>query len=110
MKSKGIVLLAVSLMIGSVFSTSVFASGNDDESKTGVYLRATLKNAPAMRPVEWKIYRSDNTLVKSLTTHSMLLPLQPGNYKATASLNNITRDRSFSVMDNSKVDIVIALD
>ncbi len=111
MKSKGLVLVAVSLLIGCIGFGSVQASGNNEEdSQTGVYLRATLKNNPAMRPVEWKIYRADNTLVKSATTHSMLVPLKPGNYKATASLNSVTRDRSFTVMNNSKVDVVIALD
>ena len=93
-----------------------FVSGNSyakdaEDTNTGAYLRATLKNAPALQPVEWKVYRStDNTLVKSATTHSLVLPLDPGNYKAIVKLNNVTRDRSFTVMNNSKVDVTIALD
>ena len=97
-------LLAGSLITGT-------AQAQDANTNTGAYLRATLKNAPALQAVEWKVYRTpDNTLVGSATTHSLLLPLDPGNYTATVKLNNVTRDRSFTVMNNSKVDVTIALD
>ena len=102
-------LVTSCVLVVSITSTTLYAK--DDDSNTGAYLRATLKNEPALQPVEWKVYRStDNTLVKSATTHSFMLPLDPGNYKATVKLNNVTRDRSFTVMNNSKVDVTIALD
>ena len=98
------------LLAGSVITSTAYAK-EADNTNTGAYLRATLKNAPALQPVEWKVYRTpDNTLVGSATTHSLLLPLDPGNYTATVKLNNVTRDRAFTVMNNSKVDVTIALD
>ncbi len=110
MKNRIVRTLLTTLIVTIAFtSTSLYAK--DDDNNTGAYLRATLKNEPALQPVEWKVYRStDNSLVKSATTHSFMLPLDPGNYKAIVKLNNVTRDRSFTVMNNSKVDVTIALD
>jgi hypothetical protein len=40
----------------------------------------------------------------------MSLQLRPGTYKAVAVMDSVTRDRIFTVKDNSKVDVVIAMD
>jgi hypothetical protein len=105
-------LLGITCLISGVILISPQLSASEQEDgTTGAYLKATLRNGPAMAPVTWKVFRLDNqNLVKTTSAHSFSLPLAPGNYKAVVELNNVTRDRLFTVMDNSKVDVVIAMD
>lgn len=82
-----------------------------ERSGGSVNLVATLKDGPAMRPVDWKIYRTDNnSIIESTRSHSLNLPLSPGTYKAVATLNNVSRNRTFTVNNSGQVNIVIAMD
>ncbi len=94
--------------------TSAFmlpAQAAESSGGGSVNLVATLKDGPAMRPVDWKIYRVDNnSVVKSTRSHSLNLPLRPGTYKAVARLNDVTRNRTFTVNNNGQVNVVIAMD
>ena len=95
-----------------VFSSISMASAVASDSASNVNLVATLKNGPAMTPVTWKVYRIDNNsrAGESSKKHSMSLQLRTGTYKAVAVMDSVTRDRIFTVKDNSKVDVVIAMD
>lgn len=84
------------------------------EGESKVFLVATLNNGPAMKPVEWSVYRlnnkNDSKLVKSFRRHSASLRLEPGRYLAQASLDNVNRSRIFDVRTFSNSNIVVAMD
>lgn len=102
------ITLVVSLTAGVIATSAQAMEGNGNGS---VNLVATLRDGPAMRPVDWKIYRVDNNSVVTTTrSHSLNLPLKPGTYKAVASLNDVTRNRTFTVNSSGQVNVVIAMD
>lgn len=105
-------LLGIAFLVaGAILSSPQLSASENEDVETGAYLKATLRNGPAMTPASWKVFRVDNqNLVKATSAHSLSLPLAPGKYKAVVELNNVTRDRLFTVIDNSKVDVVIAMD
>lgn len=103
-------LLAAALCT-ALLPVALVNAKESEVTETGAYLRATLRNNPAMSPVSWQVFRLDNkSLVKTSSAHSLMLPLEPGEYKAVVSLNNVTRDCKFTVLDKSKTDVVIPLD
>lgn len=76
-----------------------------------VSLVATVKNAPAFRPVHWRVIRlHDQVVIANALQHSLTMDLIPGTYKATATLDGVSRDRTFTAGANSMVNVVIALD
>jgi len=103
--------LSVCIVMGAAASAVAFAADSSSKLNSGVNLVATLKNGPAMTPVAWKVFRLDATAspIES-SRHSLSLPLEPGTYEAVASLDNVIRKRTFTIRDNSKLDVVIAMD
>jgi hypothetical protein len=77
-----------------------------------VSLIATLGNGPAMRPMTWTVYRLDGVkqVVANPHRHSATLEVSPGRYEAVANLNGLERHRLFSVLGDTRNDIVIAMD
>ncbi|MDD5392680.1 MAG: hypothetical protein PHE17_06640 [Thiothrix sp.] len=108
---KSIRLMVLASCIGaSLFFTSAVPAA-ESPVKGSVNLMATLKDAPAFTPVEWKVLRLDNnSTIKTTHAHSLNLPLSPGTYKAVASYQDVTRDRTFTVNNNGQVNIIIAMD
>lgn len=107
-KSIGKLVMVSALVAGFLASTAMAVENEGDSS---VNLVATLRNGPAMRPVDWKIYRVDNnSVVTSTRSHSLSLPLRPGTYKAVAKLNDVTRNRTFTINSSGQVNVVIAMD
>lgn len=105
-KAIGALLLSAWLVSGTVFSATKV-----DNNDASAYIRATLNNSPALATVNLEILRLDNhSIIEARKAHSLVLTLKPGNYKATARMDNIIRDRTFSVLAGDKVDVVIAMD
>lgn len=76
-----------------------------------VSLVATVKNSPAFTPVHWTVMRlSDQVIVATARQHSLTLDLTPGTYKATATINGVSRDRTFTAAARGVVNVVIAMD
>ena len=76
-----------------------------------VSLVATVKNAPAFTPVHWTVTRlPEQVNVATALQHSLTLTLSPGTYKATATLDGVSRDRTFTAGAQGMVNVVIALD
>ncbi|WP_207250149.1 hypothetical protein [Thiothrix fructosivorans] len=77
-----------------------------------VSLIATLGDAPALRPMTWTVYRLDGAkqLVAAPRRHSATLEVSPGHYEAVANLNGLERRRSFTVLTDTRNQIVIAMD
>ncbi len=104
------VMILSSWMSATLLLTPTLATASDGGS---VNLVATLKDAPAFTPIEWKVLRVDNASAAPVATghsHSLNLPLKPGTYKAVASYHDVTRDRTFTVGSNGQVNVVIAMD
>lgn len=99
-------LLAI-LASGSVFS----APKSADNKAADTYIVATLNNGPVMDAIELEVRQmNDNSLIEKTKKHSTVLSLTPGNYMAIAKMNNIVRNRAFSVIDHNTVNVVIAMD
>lgn len=77
-----------------------------------INLVATLGNVPAMRPMQWRLFRLDGGRreVASPTRHSATLVVAPGHYEAIASLNGRERRREFTVRQGSDNSVVLAMD
>lgn len=78
-----------------------------------VYLVATINNGPAMKPVKWKVFRLHNgepQLIQSFQRHSVSMRLEPGRYRAIASLDSTQRSREFDVRTFANSNIVVAMD
>ncbi len=77
-----------------------------------VSLIATLGDSPALRPMTWTVYRLDGAkqLVAAPRRHSATLEVSPGHYEAVANLNGLERRRSFTVLTDTRNQIVIAMD
>lgn len=105
MISKAIRLLALtSCLVSATAFTNAQAAGS-------VNLMATLRDAPAFTPVEWKVMRTDNDqTVGSSHSHTLNLPLNPGTYTAVATYNGVSRGRTFTVSSTGPVNVVIAMD
>lgn len=90
--------------------TTNLASMNVPTGK--VNLVATLGNAPAMRPMHWKLYRLDGGRreVAAPSRHSATLDVAPGHYEAVANLDGRERRREFTVLDGTSNSIVLAMD
>lgn len=111
MKLKKIVWLLAAFYLITNVTFAAEDRKEDDGDQAMALIAATLNNNSAMQPVEWKVMRLDNnSVVKKTKAHSFALSLRPGSYKAIAKLNGITRDRTFSVLDNNRVNVVIAMD
>jgi hypothetical protein len=97
---------SVHIARGSVVDTSV------DVPTGKVNLVATLGNAPAMRPMSWKIYRLDDKRqeVSVSRCHSATLSVIPGRYEAVANLDGRERHREFTVMDGMSSSVVLSMD
>lgn len=78
-----------------------------------VNLVATLGNAPAMRPMQWKLYRLDGSgrhEIAAPARHSVTLAVPPGHYEAVANLDGRERRREFTVLDGTSNSVVLAMD
>jgi hypothetical protein len=107
-ESARLLLLASCVSAGLLFTPVQAAESGQGGS---VNLMATLKDAPAFTKVQWKVFRVDNnSQVQSTFAHTLNLPLQPGTYKAVASYNDVTRDRTFTIGSNGQVNVIIAMD
>lgn len=99
-------LVLASCLASAAVSTSAQAAGGGS-----VNLMATLHNAPAFTPIEWKVMRMDNKkTVGSSRAHTLNLPLSPGTYKAVATYKGDSRSRIFTVSSKSRTNVVIAMD
>ncbi|MEZ5452787.1 MAG: hypothetical protein R3E93_08230 [Thiothrix sp.] len=95
----------------AVINAVFFSAAQTPLSK--VLLMATLNNGPAMRPVQWQLYRVKNgrsTLVQSFKRHSASLELEPGIYRAEAELDNVSRSRVFDISTVSNSNVIVAMD
>lgn len=77
-----------------------------------VNLVATLGNAPALRPMEWKIFRLDEGRreIAAPSRHSATLLMPAGHYEAVAILNGKQRSRQFTVSNGADSSVVLAMD
>ena len=79
-----------------------------------VNLVATLGNAPALRPMQWKLYRVEGNgsrhEVAAPARHSATLDVPPGHYEAVANLDGRERRREFTVLDGTSNSVVLAMD
>lgn len=78
-----------------------------------VNLVATLANAPALKPIYWRVYRVDGGRRQQIAApkqHSATLVVPPGHYEAVARLDGRERRRSFTVLDGTRNSIVLAMD
>lgn len=102
-----IVPLSVLLFSGTVFS----APENKADKAADAIIMTTWNRGPVMSAIELEIRQLDNnSVVEKTKKHSTVLALAPGNYMATAKMNNIVRNRTFSVIDHTPVNVVIAMD
>lgn len=101
-------------ILACLVSAATFTTLQAAESRQpggSVNLMATLHDAPAFTPVEWRVMRMDNKkTVGSSRAHTLNLPLSPGTYKAVATYNGVSRDRTFTVSSSGRVNVVIAMD
>ncbi len=77
-----------------------------------VNLVATLDNAPALRPMAWKVFRLDEGRreIAAPDRHSATLLVPAGHYEAVAILNGKQRSRLFTVTDGADSNVVLAMD
>ena len=77
-----------------------------------INLVATLANFPAMRLMNWKLYRLDGGRqeVASPRQHAISLEVPPGHYEAIAQLNGHERRREFTVLAGTSSSVVLAMD
>lgn len=77
-----------------------------------VSLIATLNNGPALRPMNWTVYRLDGgrQAVAAPQRHSANLLVSPGHYEAVATLDGQERRRAFTVLTDTSNRIVVAMD
>jgi hypothetical protein len=77
-----------------------------------INLVATLGNAPALRPMEWKVFRLDEGRreIAAPARHSATLLVPAGHYEAIAILNGTQRSRQFTVTDGADSNVVLAMD
>lgn len=78
-----------------------------------VNLVATLGNTPALRPMEWKVFRLENGHRREIAAprrHMATLVVPPGQYEAVASLDGKERHREFTVMQGTDNSVVLAMD
>ncbi|EIJ33971.1 hypothetical protein [Thiothrix nivea] len=94
--------------IGTAFS----APEANDSNTAKAFIMTTLNNGPVMNAIELEIRQTDanNKLVEKTHKHTTVLALTPGTYMATAKMDNVTRYRQFSIIDQNLVNIVIAMD
>jgi len=92
-----------------LFASAVLASSLAQASDLRVNLVATVDNGPALKEVNWTVYRTDSDRpVKQADNHSTHVLLPAGQYRAVATLisNNkrVTRSRDFYVRTpNSRI-------
>lgn len=77
-----------------------------------VNLVATLNNAPALRPMEWKVFRLDEGRkeIAAPGRHSATLVIPAGHYEAVATLNGRQRSRQFTVSNGADSNVILAMD
>ncbi len=77
-----------------------------------VSLIATLNNGPALRPMNWTVYRLDGgrQAIAAPKRHSANLLVSPGHYEAVAMLDGQERHRAFTVLTDTSNRIVVAMD
>lgn len=106
------IFLSLMVLINPV-QAGVSGLSNLNVLASKVYLVATLNDGPAMRPVNWEIFRiSDDRefLVDSFLRHSAAVSLEPGYYRAIARLDGVKRSRTFNVRTFANNNIVVAMD
>lgn len=103
---------SVRLLLTTCVASIAFTSLQAVASQGSVNLMATLRDAPAFTPVEWKVMRMDNSSVPlpSSHTHSMSFPIDSGTYRAVATYNGISRERVFTVPPHGRANVVMAMD
>ncbi len=79
-----------------------------------VNLVATLGNAPAMRPMQWRLYRLEGNggrqEIAAPVRHSATLEVAPGHYEAVANLDGRVRSREFTVLNGTSNNVILAMD
>lgn len=78
-----------------------------------VRLIATQDNQPMFKPVVWDIYRLEGKkrrLTGQYRSHSKSIRIPPGYYEAVAYHDNTKSQRQFLVRQNSKNEVVLALE
>ena len=105
----------IALFTGTIMCTTpVMSASNIGDPAPNVTLVATLNNGPAMRGVNWSVYRLETNgsrvFVKGLTRHSASIALPTGRYQAEARLGTVMRTRTFEVTSRTSNDIVVAMD
>lgn len=93
-------------------SSGKLSAANIQMPSGKVTLVATLDNGPALRPMNWTVYRLDGgrQTIATPRRHSANLEVAPGQYEAVATLDGQERRRAFTVLTGTSNRIVIAMD
>lgn len=96
---------------GNVLAAPVETSNNAETISTAkTTFMATVNKSLPFKPVKWKVVRLDNnSLIEENLKQTFVLRLKPGSYRATAQLNGIVRQQSFSIMANNDTSVVLEM-
>jgi len=105
------IIMTTVLLTG--FSSASVAAWADSSNTSEVRLVATIDNGPAFRPVEWKVFRTNNPgkLIAEENRHSFTLrSIKPGRYTAVVKRDGTIRSRDFYVMADTTSRVRIPID
>nr|CAA6830854.1 MAG: Unknown protein [uncultured Thiotrichaceae bacterium] len=108
-----IIKLIITTVLLTGFSSASIAAWADSSNTSEVRLVATIDNGPALRPVEWTIFRVGNPSNPLFTEnrHSFTLhSMKPGRYTAVVNKDGEIRRRDFYVMADTTSRVRIPID
>lgn len=103
-------LVATATLLTGFSSASMAAWADTNTSE--VRLIATIDNGPALKPVEWTVFRVGSpTPIANKNRHSFTLrKLTPGRYTAVVKRNGETRRRDFYVTADTTSRVHVPID